>query len=53
LGCTDAAAVRHLLMAATLTHGERPLQRIGSLERYERPMPVLSEYDGLLGTVRP
>jgi hypothetical protein len=53
LGCTDAAAVRHLLMAGTLTHGERPLAEIGSLERYERPLPVLSEYDGLLGAVRP
>jgi transposase len=53
LGCTDAAAVRHLLMAGRLTHGERPLAEIGSLERYERPLPVLSEYDGLLGAVRP
>lgn len=53
LGCTDAAAVRHLLMAGTLTHCERPLQEIGLLERYERPLPVLSEYDGLLGAVRP
>jgi transposase len=53
LGCTDAAAVRHLLTAAALTHGERPLQQIGSLERYERPMPVLNEYDKLLGAVRP
>jgi hypothetical protein len=53
LGCTDAAAVRHLLTAAALTHGERPLQEIGSLERYERPMPVLNDYDELLGAVRP
>ena len=53
LGCTDAAAVRHLLVAGTLTHGERPLQQIGSLERYERPMPALNDYDQLLGTVRP
>jgi transposase len=53
LGCTDAAAVRHLLTARTLTHGERPLQEIGSLERYERPMPALNDYDRLLGTVQP
>jgi transposase len=53
LGCTDAAAVRHLLSATALTHGERPLPQIGSLERYERPMPVLCEYDELLGAVQP
>jgi hypothetical protein len=29
LGCTDAAAVRHLLVAGTLTHGERALPEIG------------------------
>jgi transposase len=49
LGCTDAAAVRHLLTAGALRHGESPRPEIGLLERYERPMPVLSEYDGLLG----
>jgi transposase len=49
LGCTDAAAVRHLLSFNEL---ERPA-RDGceleqGLERYERPLPVLSEYDLLL-----
>ena len=53
LGCTDSAAVRHLLTAATLTHGERPLQEIGLLERYERPVPALNDYDQLLGAVQP
>lgn len=53
LGCTDAAAVRHLLTASTLTHREPPMQEIGSLERYERPLPVLADYDGLLGAVQP
>lgn len=53
LGCTDAAAVRHLLVAGELAHREKPMREIGSLERYERPLPVLSEYDGLLGTVTP
>ena len=53
LGCTDAAAVRHLLMAGELAHREKPMGEIGSLERYERPLPVLSDYDGLLGAVRP
>jgi len=53
LGCTDAAAVRHLLAAGELTHRERPKQELGTLERYERPLPVLTDYDGLLGTVTP
>lgn len=49
LGCTDAAAVRHLVVAGELKHREPPIPEIGSLERYERPLPVLSDYDGLLG----
>ena len=53
LGCTDAAAVRHLLVAGELTHRGTVIREIGSLERYERPMPVLSDYDGLLGAVTP
>ena len=53
LGCTDAAAVRHLLLAGELTHREQPMPEIGSLERYERPLPVLADYDGLLEAVRP
>lgn len=53
LGCTDAAAIRHLLTAGELTHREKPMRELGSLERYERPLPVLSDYDGLLEAVRP
>jgi hypothetical protein len=53
LGCTDAAAVRHLLVAGELAHREKPMREIGSLERYERPLPVLNDYDALLGTVTP
>ncbi|MDE3110452.1 MAG: IS21 family transposase [Acidobacteriota bacterium] len=55
LGCTDAAAVRHLLVAGELSHREKPMREIGSLERYERPLPALSDYDALLGgeAVRP
>jgi hypothetical protein len=45
--------VRHLVMAGELTHREPPLREIGSLERYERSLPVLSDYDRLLGTVMP
>jgi len=53
LGCTDAAAVRHLVVSSELTHREKPIREIGSLERYDRPLPVLADYDGLLGTVTP
>jgi hypothetical protein len=53
LGCTDAAAVRHLVGASELAHREKPIREIGSLERYERPLPVLTDYDGLLGVVTP
>ena len=52
LGCTDAAAVRHLLVAGTLTHSEKALPEIGLLQRYERPMPALNDYDQLLEAVR-
>jgi transposase len=50
LGCTDAAAVRHLLVAGELQHRELPMAEIGALGRYERPLPVLSDYDELLGS---
>src|SRR5437899_2663325 len=53
LGCTDAAAVRHLLTAGALTPRQQPIQEIGALERYQRPLPVLTDYDVLLGTVTP
>ena len=50
LGCTDAAAVRHLMTADDLLH-QRPalLVEIGStLSRYERPLPHVRAYDELL-----
>jgi hypothetical protein len=53
LGCTDAAAVRHLLTSSELIHREQPMQELGTLERCERPLPALSDYDGLLGMVTP
>lgn len=48
IGCTDAAAVRHLLVFGQLAH--TPVERLalGRLERYERPLPVMSDYDLLL-----
>lgn len=50
LGCSDASAVRYLLLlpveqtpSATL-----PLEALGALSRYERPLPEVSGYDQLL-----
>ena len=50
-GCVDSAAVRHLLTAESLqpTPGERV--ELGELQRYERPMPLLTDYDRLLQEV--
>jgi transposase len=50
LGCTDAAAVRHLMTADGLVH-QRPvfMVEIGSvLSQYERPLPQVHAYDHLL-----
>jgi transposase len=47
-GCTDPAAVRHLLHAGELNHVACEEIEVGLLERYERPLPVMNEYDRLL-----
>jgi hypothetical protein len=49
LGCTDAAVVRHLLSFGELARPILEGREAGEgLERYERPLPVMSEYDLLL-----
>jgi len=48
LGCQDVAAIRHLLAAGRLTKPAVAVIEIGLLARYERPQPVLSDYDQLL-----
>jgi hypothetical protein len=48
LGCWDAAAIRHLAEAADLTHARSELIELSALSRFERPLPVLTDYDGLL-----
>jgi len=48
LGCADAAAVRHLVEAADLTHVRQAIIELKTLSRFERPLPVLTDYDGLL-----
>jgi hypothetical protein len=49
LGCADAAAVRHLVEAVNLTHARNALIELDALSRFERPLPVMTDYDGLLG----
>jgi len=49
LGCADAAAVRHLVEAVDLTHARETLIELDALSRFERPLPVMADYDGLLG----
>jgi len=49
LGCTDQAAVRHLLLTATLPR--RPIDPIpvgAALACYDRPQPSVAEYDTLV-----
>jgi hypothetical protein len=49
LGCTDAAAVHHLLNFGELARPTREdCELHPGLEQYERPLPVMSEYDLLL-----
>jgi transposase len=49
LGCWDAAAIRHLVGAGELTHARSASIEVGELSRFERPLPVMTHYDGLLG----
>ncbi len=51
-GCQDVAAIRHLLVGSRLSKPVVEAIEIGALARYERPQPVLSGYDQLLGKVQ-
>jgi transposase len=51
-GCQDVAAIRHLLVGSRLSKPAVEAIEIGALARYERPQPVLSGYDQLLGKVQ-
>ena len=48
LGCADAAAIRHLVEAANLAHARNAIIELDTLSRFERPLPVISDYDRLL-----
>lgn len=47
-GSSDAAAVRYLIKAAELEREQPERLDVGVLSRYERPWPVLVNYDELL-----
>jgi transposase len=47
-GCKDTAAVQHLFYARDLNRVPCEAIDIGSLERYQRPLPIMNEYDQLL-----
>jgi hypothetical protein len=49
LGTTDAEAVRHLMVARELTRSGARLSELGELQRYERPLPNMEQYDQFLG----
>lgn len=48
LGCTDSAAVRHLLAQPQLARSRPEPIIVDALMQFSRPQPVLSEYDQLL-----
>lgn len=47
-GCSDVAAIEHLLCLEGLAHERTPSIELGMLARYERPLPVMTNYDSLL-----
>ena len=48
LGCSDLAAIKHLMNAKNLVHPTSPIINVGLLSRYERPLPQVKNYDRLL-----
>lgn len=52
LGCSDPGAVRYLLThpCSSSTPAALSLDALGSLSRYERPLPEMSSYDLLLSS---
>jgi transposase len=47
-GCSDEAAVRYLLMVEGEKRPATEALEVGWLDRYQRPLPVMKEYDALL-----
>jgi hypothetical protein len=48
LGCTDEAAIRHILIDDGLQHVAATTVEIGVLAAYERPLSTMIEYNQLL-----
>ena len=48
-GSHDVSAVRYLLTANQQHRTELPAIELGLLGRYERPLPMMNDYDQLLG----
>jgi hypothetical protein len=48
VGCSDAAAIRHLVQTADLGRVRSTIVELGALSRFERPLPVMTDYDRLL-----
>lgn len=48
LGCQDSAAVRHLVAAARLERLPVAPLHLGLLDRFDRPLPSVTDYDQLL-----
>ena len=48
LGCGDSATVRYLLTAHQLERVSAAPIAVGGLAVYERPLPVVTDYDQLL-----
>ena len=49
LGVHDGAAVKHLVETPQLERAQAAVLEIGALAAYERPQPLLTAYDALLG----
>jgi hypothetical protein len=47
-GCSDEAAVRYLLTVEGEGRPPTEALEVGWLGRYERPLPMMNEYDQLL-----
>jgi hypothetical protein len=52
LGCSDLAAVSHLINADSLAHHQAQVIDVGSLVKYERPLPQIENYDQLMEAAR-
>ena len=49
MDCKDAEAVRYLITAYQLERAHVPVIEVAALARYDRPLPVMDDYDQLVG----